>query len=172
MRYLPLTALLIIFVANQALAAAPLEFKHGVALYPDNSEGKRSVHVIVDERELLDSFGYWKDKKGIRAETTETEFRSHPYTFSAAFALYGVSAVLHRVTSMLSGLPTKVFGEIIESDLYGHPQRHPMFSFTFTSDMASKIDWEGFDAESFQDIAPDFHYSLWFEHHYRSQPPE
>jgi hypothetical protein len=58
MRYLPLTALLIIVVANQALAAAPLEFKHGVALYPDNSGGKRSVHVIIDERELLDSFGY------------------------------------------------------------------------------------------------------------------
>jgi hypothetical protein len=73
---------------------------------------------------------------------------------------------------MLNGLPTTVFGELIESDLYGHPQRHPMFSFTFTSDMASKIDWEGFDAESFQDIAPDFHFSPWFEHNYRSQPPE
>jgi hypothetical protein len=75
-------------------------------------------------------------------------------------------------TSMLTSLPTKVVGELVEPDLYGHPETHPMFSFTFTSEMASKIDWEGFDAKSFQTIAPDFHYSPWFDRNYRSQPPE
>jgi hypothetical protein len=149
-----------------------LQFRNGIALYPDNSGGKRSIHVVIDKTALLDYFGYWKEHKGIRTETTETEFRSHPYTYAAAFALYSVSAAMHGTTSMLSGLPANVVGEIVEPELYGHPEKHPMFSFTFTSTMASKIDWEGFDAESFQTIAPDFHYSPWFERNYRDQPGE
>ena len=172
MRCSKLAILCIIIGANQALAATPLQFRNGIALYPDNSGGKRSIHVVIDKTALLDSFGYWKEQKGIRTETTETEFRSHPYTYAAAIALYSVSAVMHGKTSMLSGLPTKVVGELVEPDLYGHQETHPMFSFTFTSTMASKIDWEGFDAESFQTIAPDFHYSPWFERNYRGQPRE
>ena len=172
MRRSKLAILCIVIGTNQALAATPLQFRKGIALYPDNSRGKRSIHVVIDKTALLDSFEYWKDIGGIRTDTTETELRSHPYTYAAAFALYSVSAVMHGKASMLSGLPTKVVADFVVLDLYGHRETHPMFSFTFTSTMASKIDWEGFDAELFQTIAPDFHYSPWFERNYRGQPRE
>jgi hypothetical protein len=172
MRRSKLAILCVIIGANHVLAAAPLQFRNGIALYPDNSGGKRSIHVVIDKTALLDSFGYWKEHKGIRIEATETEFRSHPYTYAAAFAPYAASAAMHGSPSMLSGLPTVVVGEIVEPELYGHPEKHPMFSFTFTSTMAAKLDWEGFDAESFQTIAPDFHYSSWFERNYRGQAGE
>jgi len=145
---------------------------HGISIYLE--EGKAtSIRVVIDKTEMLDSFLYWKDAHGMRSGATETEFRSHPYSYAAAFALYGgVVPSLHGEVARFHGAPIKIFGEIIEADSYGHPVYHQMFSFTFNKNLNSRIDWDGFDAMSFQTIAPDFRYSSWFGSKIRSEPPK
>jgi hypothetical protein len=65
------TALTIVFVSPSAGA---VDF-HGVNIKSDiGADGKkRIINVVIDEKELLDSYDFWKGK-GLRRETTETFF--------------------------------------------------------------------------------------------------
>jgi hypothetical protein len=143
---------------------------HGFSVSSKNGSSGKSFRFAIDKREFLDSFDYWKDEQVLRRDTTETIFRSHPYTFASLFALSSVVPLLHGKTAKFNWSPTKIVGEIVEADEYGYLVSHQMFSFTFTKSMDAKINWDGFDAKSFQTIAPDFHYTSWFEHKLHSEP--
>ena len=160
-----------LLLTGRAHAQSSPRDKHGIDVYADRVGGRNTtIHVVIDKNDLLDSFSFWKDGRGLRSEATETDFRSHPYTYAAAFALAGVAPALHGPTSMLQGAAASVSGEIIEPDAYGHPQRHKMFSFTFTKALADRIDWDGFEPEGLQTITRDFRFTPWFEQNYRRQP--
>jgi hypothetical protein len=58
-----LSGLCIIIRANQVLAATTLQFRNGIALYPNNSGGKKSIHVVIDKTAVLDSFGIGKNRR-------------------------------------------------------------------------------------------------------------
>lgn len=144
---------------------------HGVTVYADDEPTGKTIRVVVDEKLLLDNYQYWKDLHAVRSETTETYFRSHPYGLAASFALMSVAPFLSGFFAPFDGAPaTKIKGSLIEPDSYGQAVEHQIFSFTFTKKMNDKINWEGFNAESFQTIAPDFHYTPWFVRKYHSEP--
>lgn len=167
------TAILVLSIVTKLASASELVMPsfHGISIYSEDGGKTSSIRVVIDETELLDSFAYWKDAHGIRNEATETDFRLHLYSDAALFALYGgVAPSLHGNATRFHGSPIKVVGEIVEANQYGHSVHHQMFSFTFTKSLDSKIDWDGFDAMSFQTIAPDFHYTPWFEGKLRSEP--
>jgi hypothetical protein len=135
----------------------------------DVSGKRRTINVVINEREMLDSYDFWKGH-GLRGETTETFFRSHPYSMAAAFAFYSVVPSLHGRYRIFESFPVAVIGVMTEIDDYGHAVPHEIFSFTLTADLDAKIDWERFDAGAFQKIAPDFHYTEWFEQKFREEP--
>jgi hypothetical protein len=143
----------------------------GVSILLENDHGRKFIDVSVNKGEFLDAFQVWKDERILRQDTTETEFRSHPYSYSGLFALYSVIPFLHGPHSRFNGSPLGIVGNIVQADDYGHRVSHRMFSFTFDEDMNAKIDWGSFDATAFQRIAPDFHYTPWFQDQLRSEPP-
>jgi hypothetical protein len=165
--YIIITALAMVFIQ---LPAGAVDF-HGVTIKSDidASGRKRVIDVVIDENELLDSYDFWKGH-GLRRETTETFFRSHPYSMGAGFALNSAKAALHGRGRIFEGFPVMVIGSMIEIDDYGHAQPHEIFSFTLTADMDAKIDWDHFGGEAFQKIAPDFHFTEWFEQKFREEP--
>ena len=144
---------------------------HGVGINSDiDPSGKRRViNVVINEKEMLDAYDFWKGH-GLRRETTETFFRSHPYSMGAAFALWSVVPTLHGRGRIFERFPVSIIGSMIEMDDYGHSEPHEIFSLTLTADLGAKIDWDHFDAMAFQKIAPDFHYTEWFEQKFREEP--
>ncbi len=144
---------------------------HGISITSESANAHKVYNIIINETELLDSFVYYKDIHALRQEATETYFRSHPYSMAASFALSASTSELHGQAAKFDGSPMIIVGMIIEPDEYGHATSHKMFSFTFTKNMDSKIDWDGFDAMAFQKIAPDFRYTSWFKQKLAEEPP-
>lgn len=68
---------------------------YGISIYSENDGKAMSIHVLINKMEIFDSFAYWKDGHAIRSEVTETEFRSYPYSYTEAFALYSIRSILH-----------------------------------------------------------------------------
>lgn len=161
-----------IILYNNAFAEDINDSWHGVEVKfnKNKNNGKEELVTTIDKDEMLNSYSFWKKVGGLRPEATETDFRSKPYTYGAGFAVYSITGSLHGDNAKFDGNPLKVIGEIIQPDLYGHKVAHQIFSFTFTKKINDKIDWEGFDAMSFQKIAPDFHWTPWFETQYRTEP--
>jgi hypothetical protein len=161
------TALTIVFISPSAGA---LDF-HGVSITSDMDAAgtKRTINVVIDENELLDSYDFWKGN-GLRRETTETFFRSHPYSMGAAFALNSAKAALHGRGRIFEGFPVTVIGSMIEVDDYGHAEKHEILSFTLTADLDAKIDWDHFNGEAFQKVASDFRFTEWFKQKFREEP--
>jgi len=137
----------------------------GISL-EDRNEGK-TIAIAINESTVLKSYDYYKEHHVLRRETTETWLLSHPYSVAATLALSTSSAVLQK---KFDGSPIVVLATVIEPDQYGHPTTYKMFSFTFTKNINSKIDWSGFDAEAFQTIVPDSHYTDWFTSHFVQEP--
>ena len=146
-------SVLLLLSASSPPTAAPVS-NHGVIINSEiDAKGKkRIIKVVIDEKEMLDSYDYWKGR-GLRRETTET-FRSHPFSRGAVFAFGSAYAVLHGRARVFEGFPVTVVAAMIEIDDYGHPQPHAIFSFTLTADLNAKIDRDHFNPESFQRIAP------------------
>ena len=76
-------------VFNSLPTGAAVSNFHGFSINSDiDVSGKRrTINVVVNEREMLDSYDFWQGH-GLRRETTEKFFRSHPYSMAAAFAFY------------------------------------------------------------------------------------
>jgi hypothetical protein len=134
----------------------------GLTVYSDISNNNLEMKVIVNKDKYLNSFYEWKNDKAFRSESTETEFRSHAYSYASLFALYAISSYLHGKASKFTGSPINITGDFVEPDDYGHSNAHRMFSFTYTKSLDIKINWDEFDAGSFPKIAPDFHYTPWY----------
>jgi hypothetical protein len=168
-----LKSIAVVIVAASAIISPPAEATdfHGVSINSDiDAAGKkRVINVVIDENELLDSYEFWKSN-GLRRETTETFFRSHPYSMGAAFALNTAKVALHGRGRIFEGFPVTVTGSMIEIDDYGHTEKRKIFSFTLTADLDAKIDWDHFNGEAFQKVAPDFRFTEWFEQKFREEP--